>query len=177
MSLWSFKPSVTFSDLFTFQSAWEAVEKSFIDEKREKLGVETGTGSSMIHIHAPHARAASVSCLVPFPVLFRSSSAQISSPADPALLFFKLNKLQQTQNPHSHSASVSPQPMFSKTPLPPAIILYLLPVTASPASLRHGHSLSMVAAPFIPLRLYTTFNNNSISFNSFGSLAVRSPVT
>ena len=61
--------------------------------------------------------------------------------------------------------------MFSNSPPPPAIIQPLPPITANPAPLRHGHSLSMVAAPFIPLRPYTTFNNNSISFNSFGTLA------
>jgi hypothetical protein len=152
-----------------FQSAWDAVKKKFIDEKLEKLGVEKSTGSSMLHIHAPHARAASVSYLCVFSVFFHLMSAQISSPADPALLFFKLNKLQQAQNSHSHSASVSPQSMFTSSPPPPAIIQPLPPVPANPAPLRHGHSLSMVAAPFIPMRPHTTFNNNSISFNSFGS--------
>jgi hypothetical protein len=134
------------------------VKKKFIDEKLEKLGVEKSTGGSMPHIHAPHARAASVSRLCVFSVPFHSLSAQISSPADPALLFFKLNKLQQAQNSHAHSASVSPQSMFTNSP-PPAIIQPLPPVTANPAPLRHGHSLSMVAAPFIPMRPHTTFNN------------------
>ncbi|KAH8981991.1 hypothetical protein EDB86DRAFT_3106937 [Lactarius hatsudake] len=127
--------------------AWDDVKKRFIDEKLEKLGIEKGNGSSMPHIHAPHARAAS-----------------ISSPADPALLFFKLNKLQQAQNSHSHSASVSPQPhlqMFNNSPPPPAIIQPLPSVTASSAPLRHGHSLSMAAAPFIPIRPYATFNNST----------------
>lgn len=32
-----------------------------IEEKLEKLGVEKGSGSSVPNIHAPHARAASVS--------------------------------------------------------------------------------------------------------------------
>ncbi|KAF8257860.1 hypothetical protein EI94DRAFT_1692001 [Lactarius quietus] len=135
------------------RSAWDAVKKKFIDEKLEKLGVEKGTGSSMLPIHAPHARAAS-----------------ISSPADPALLFFKLNKLQQAQNSHSHSASVSPQPIFSNSPPPPTIIQ---PLPSAAAPLRHGHSLSMVAPPFIPLRPYTTFNK---SFGtSLGMDAHRSP--
>jgi hypothetical protein len=31
-----------------------------IEEKLEKLGVEKGSGSSVPHIYAPHARAASV---------------------------------------------------------------------------------------------------------------------
>ena len=168
---WFFNaPQLLFSDVFTFQSAWDAVKKKFIDEKLEKLGVEKGTTeSSMLHIHAPHARAASVSYLCVFVfVPFHLSSVQISSPADPALLFFKLNKLQQAQNSHSHSASVSPQSMFTDSPPPPPIIQPLPPVTVNPAPLRHGHSLSMVAAPFIPSRSYTTFNNNSTSFNPFG---------
>ncbi|KAH9053318.1 hypothetical protein EDB87DRAFT_1652018 [Lactarius vividus] len=146
------------------KSAWDEAKKRFIDEKLEKLGIEKGNGSSMPHIHAPHARAAS-----------------ISSPADPALLFFKLNKLQQAQNSHSHSASVSPQPhlqVFNNSPPPPAIIQPLPSMAASSAPLRHGHSLSMAAAPFIPMRPYATFNN-SIAFNSFGTSlapdAIRSP--
>jgi hypothetical protein len=38
------------------------LKKKFIEEKLEKLGVEKGSGSSSTvpHIHAPHARAASV---------------------------------------------------------------------------------------------------------------------
>ena len=63
-------PLVAFSDLFNFQSAWDSVKKKFIDEKLEKLGVEKGIGSSMVHIHAPHARAASVSYLGVSFVLF-----------------------------------------------------------------------------------------------------------
>jgi hypothetical protein len=31
-----------------------------IEEKLDKLGVERGSGSNVPHIHAPHARAASV---------------------------------------------------------------------------------------------------------------------
>src|SRR5712672_2244572 len=47
------------------------------------------------------------------PQLFTSFSLQISSPADP--LYFKLNKLKQTQNSHSHPASVSPQPSLQSS--------------------------------------------------------------
>lgn len=94
VSGWFLITSVTFSDYY-FQSAWDAVKKKFIDEKLEKLGVEKGSGSSMPHIHAPHARAASVSypCICfPLPsthqpcryrllqtLLFSSSSSTSSS--------------------------------------------------------------------------------------------------
>jgi hypothetical protein len=38
------------------------MKQKFIEDKLEKLGVEKGTGSNsnLPHIHAPHARAASV---------------------------------------------------------------------------------------------------------------------
>jgi hypothetical protein len=47
---------------FVVQAAWDAVKNKFIEEKLEKLGVEKGSGghSTIPHIHAPHARAASV---------------------------------------------------------------------------------------------------------------------
>jgi hypothetical protein len=38
------------------------MKQKLIEEKLEKLGVEKGSGSSVPHIHAPHARAASVRC-------------------------------------------------------------------------------------------------------------------
>ncbi|KDQ54972.1 hypothetical protein JAAARDRAFT_356249 [Jaapia argillacea MUCL 33604] len=43
------------------KSAWDALKHKVIEEKLEKLGVERGSGSTVPHIHAPHARAASVS--------------------------------------------------------------------------------------------------------------------
>jgi hypothetical protein len=155
------------------------VKKKFIEEKLEKLGVEKGSGSSSTipHIHAPHARAASV-CGFLFVRDFHLCSPQISSPADPALLYFKLNKLQQAQNSHSHSASVSPQPppqaLDNPTPPPPIF----QPVLSAPPSstLRHGHSLSLAAAPFVPSRPYVTFNAPMV-FNPFGSGTLRSPDT
>ena len=50
-------------DLAT-QLAWEAIKQREIEEKLEKLGVERGSGRSStlpLPVHAPHARAASVS--------------------------------------------------------------------------------------------------------------------
>jgi hypothetical protein len=83
------------------------VKKKFMDEKLEKLDVEESTGSSTLHVHAPQAPIVSVSYLCVFSVPFHSLSAQISSPVDSALLFFKLNKLQQAQNPLAPDASRS----------------------------------------------------------------------
>ena len=114
------------------------------------------------------------------PLLVSSFSLQISSPADPTLLYFKLNKLQQAQNSHSYSASVSPQPS-SNNPLSPPPILQpppLVPAIAAP--LRHGHSLSLAAAPFVPSRPYVPFSA-PMPYNPFGlnpslpSDLVRSP--
>ncbi|OBZ79892.1 hypothetical protein A0H81_00127 [Grifola frondosa] len=41
------------------KTAWDTIKRSIIEEKLEKLGVERGSGSSVPHILAPHARAAS----------------------------------------------------------------------------------------------------------------------
>ncbi|CCL98342.1 uncharacterized protein FIBRA_00336 [Fibroporia radiculosa] len=123
------------------KSAWEDIKRKIIEEKLEKLGVERGTGSSVPHIHAPHARAAS-----------------ISSPADPALLFFKLNKLQQSQNVLS---STSPQPPLS--------------LSTSPAQVpprfqgRHGHSMSLAQPP--SFQSHSPVYNPAAAFNPFGPSA------
>lgn len=105
--------------------AWQDIKKREIDEKLERLGVERTASNG--HIHAPHARAAS-----------------ISSPADPALLFFKLNKLQlqQSQTVSSlNSLSSSPQPPFGLSPSPhhqpPGRYL----------TNRHGYSMSLAHPP------------------------------
>src|SRR5260221_7481879 len=111
-------------------------------------------------------------------------SLQISSPADPNLLYFKLNKLQQAQNSHSHSASVSPQPSLqsSNNPIFTSPILPPPPPAASAAPPRHGHSLSLAAAPFVPSRPYMPFSA-SMPYNPFApnpslpSDSVRSPDT
>ncbi|KIP04050.1 hypothetical protein PHLGIDRAFT_211829 [Phlebiopsis gigantea 11061_1 CR5-6] len=112
-----------------------------IEEKLEKLGVEKGSGSSVSNIHAPHARAAS-----------------ISSPADPALLFFKLNKLQQSQHASaSGSLAPSPQPSTQNDSTPPS--------NGLPPRLqnRHGQSMSLAQPP--------SFFNHSAAFNPFGPAA------
>ncbi|PCH33123.1 hypothetical protein WOLCODRAFT_134939 [Wolfiporia cocos MD-104 SS10] len=126
------------------KSAWNELKQKIIEEKLEKLGVERGTGSSVPHIHAPHARAAS-----------------ISSPADPALLLFKLNKLQQSQS-MSPSASTSPHPP--------------VPMSASPSLLpprfqgqRRGHSMSLAQTSSYSSQ--SPVYNPTAAFNPFGPSA------
>ncbi|KAI0318178.1 hypothetical protein OF83DRAFT_57011 [Amylostereum chailletii] len=125
------------------KAAWEPIKQRVIDQKLEKLGVEKGLGSysTVPNILAPHARAAS-----------------ISSPADPALLFFKLNKLQQSQN-SSLAQSESPSPLPSSPgqphPLPPRL------------QNRHGYSFSL--APFQPAS--ATYHSTGAS-NPFGPHAI-----
>ncbi|CAK5280036.1 unnamed protein product [Mycena citricolor] len=107
--------------------AWQDIKKREIDEKLERLGVES---SPSIHSsHGPHTRAAS-----------------ISSPADPALLLFKLNKLQQAQTKSSlnpsplNSLSTSPQPPMGLSPSPG--------FQPAPRFLnRHGYSMSLAQPP------------------------------
>lgn len=43
------------------QHAWDTLRQQVIEQKLVQLGVERGSGSSVPHIYAPHARAASVS--------------------------------------------------------------------------------------------------------------------
>ncbi|KAK7064791.1 hypothetical protein R3P38DRAFT_2826409 [Favolaschia claudopus] len=120
--------------------AWQDIKKREIDEKLERLGVER---SNSAHIHAPHARAAS-----------------ISSPADPALLFFKLNKLQQSQtqsslNPSTvNSSSTSPQPPWGLSPSPHHQAPRFL-------TNRHGHSMSLAQPPTFapPSAPFSSINN------------------
>ncbi|KAK0456911.1 hypothetical protein EV421DRAFT_101222 [Armillaria borealis] len=125
------------------KSAWDTMKQMAIEEKLEKLSVENGSGSSVPHIYAPHARAAS-----------------ISSPADPALLLFKLNKLQQSQNASSNnSLAPSPQPSFGMSPSPhqqgPRFMMN-----------RHGHSMP-IAQPSTQ-SLYPYNNGPVASLNPFG---------
>ncbi|KAI0960912.1 hypothetical protein AcV7_000159 [Taiwanofungus camphoratus] len=127
------------------KAAWNSIKQRIIEEKLERLGVERGSGSSVPHIHAPHARAAS-----------------ISSPADPALLFFKLNKLQQSQAASSsNSLSTSPQPPLnlstSPNQVPPRF------------QNRHGHSMSL-AQPS-SYQSQSPVYNPAAAFNPFGPSA------
>ncbi|KAG1889196.1 hypothetical protein F4604DRAFT_1710706 [Suillus subluteus] len=118
------------------KAAWDAIKLNVIEQKLERLGVERGSGSTL-PIHAPHARASS-----------------ISSPADPSLLHFKLNKLQQSQTASSlNSLSHSPQPLFNLSPSPQQ-----LPPRFQN---RHGHSL----AAFNPFGPNAVLGSDSIETN------------
>ncbi|KAF9560205.1 hypothetical protein CPC08DRAFT_665707 [Agrocybe pediades] len=132
--------------------AWNDVKQRNIEERLEKLGVVSGSGSNvnLPQIHAPHNRAAS-----------------ISSPADPALLLFKLNKLQQAQEGSSagNSLSVSPQPPFVNpfglSPSPNQMRLI---------TNRHGHSMSLAQPASYQSSLFSSAPSpfNPSPFNPFG---------
>ncbi|KAF7310402.1 hypothetical protein HMN09_00582200 [Mycena chlorophos] len=127
---WRLEMPPTIDVFLPGKRAWQDIKKREIDEKLEKLGVERSASSQS---HGPHARAAS-----------------ISSPADPALLFFKLNKLQQAQATGSlapstlNSSSTSPQPPFTGLSSSPA-----LSASQPPRFLnnRHGYSMSLAQPP------------------------------
>ncbi|KAF9017592.1 hypothetical protein BDZ89DRAFT_1074684, partial [Hymenopellis radicata] len=142
--IWRYTMPPTVDVFLPGKSAWDAIKQMAIEEKLEKLGVERG-GGSVPPIYAPHARAAS-----------------ISSPADPALLLFKLNKLQQSQHTSAtNSLSSSPQPPFGMSPSPNSQTRYMN---------RHGYSLSLAQPP--TQSLYG-FNTPAVtSLNPFGHDAV-----
>ncbi|KAK0208016.1 hypothetical protein DFS33DRAFT_403722 [Desarmillaria ectypa] len=144
---WRYDIPPTIDVFLPGKSAWDTMKQMAIEEKLEKLGVERGSGSNVPHIYAPHGRAASV-----------------SSPADPALLLFKLNKLQQSQNASSNnSLAPSPQPSFGMSPSPhqqgPRFMMN-----------RHGHSMSMAQPP--TQSLYPYNSGSGAALNPFGHDAV-----
>ncbi|KAJ6627022.1 hypothetical protein B0H10DRAFT_2210879 [Mycena sp. CBHHK59/15] len=133
---WRYTMPPTVDVFLPGKRAWQDIKKREIDEKLERLGVERATNG---HIHAPHARAAS-----------------ISSPADPALLFFKLNKLQQSQTVSSNNS-------LSTSPQPPPFGLSPSPHHQPPPRFltnRHGYSMSLAQPP--------TYRSPSAGSSSFG---------
>ncbi|KAJ7480041.1 hypothetical protein B0H11DRAFT_2157981 [Mycena galericulata] len=92
-----------------------------------------------------------------------SCHPRISSPADPALLFFKLNKLQQSQTASSlgNSMSTSPQPPFGLSPSP-----HHQPAPRFLTN-RHGYSMSLAQPP--------TFLPSSAAPISFGGGPTQNP--
>ena len=86
---------------------------------------------------------------------------QISSPADSALLHFKLNKLQQSQVASAtESLASSPQTShLSTSPNPPLLRFQN----------RHGHSLSLAQPLSLPP---SGFYNPTAAFNPFGPNAI-----
>ncbi|KAG2364724.1 hypothetical protein BDR07DRAFT_1482205 [Suillus spraguei] len=120
------------------KAAWDAIKMNIIEQKLERLGVERGQEVPSQYTPLMH----------------------ISSPADPSLLHFKLNKLQQSQTASSlNSLSHSPQPLFNLSPSP-----HQLPPRFQN---RHGHSLSLAHPP-----LHENFYTPSSAFNPFGPNAV-----
>ncbi|KAK0506525.1 hypothetical protein EDD18DRAFT_1123768 [Armillaria luteobubalina] len=139
---WRYDIPPTIDVFLPGKSAWDTMKQMAIEEKLEKLGVERGSGSNVPHIYAPH----------------------ISSPADPALLLFKLNKLQQSQNASSNnSLAPSPQPSFGMSPSPhqqgPRFMMN-----------RHGHSMSLAQPSTQSVYPYNT--GSVASLNPFGHDAV-----
>lgn len=159
------------------QAAWDTIKQKIIEEKLQKLGVERGSGSasSVPHIHAPHARAASVSlsrrvCRVAYEVTPNIAS-QISSPADPVLLFFKLNKLQQSQNASaSNSLSSSPQPPSNLSPSPNQLPPRL-------QQNRHAHSISLAQPSSHQTPLYNRGSSGAFPFGPGATLGSGQVVT
>jgi hypothetical protein len=123
---------------------------------REDLGAPYLIFSLPMHEQRRCVRRVSHTC-----PLVLNQTVQISSPADPALLLFKLNKLQQSQaNSAANSMSSSPQPPHL-TP-PPGLL---------PPRFQNRHIQSMSLAPqpsFQPPMQY----NPSAAFNPFGPNAV-----
>ncbi|KAF9513056.1 hypothetical protein BS47DRAFT_1393681 [Hydnum rufescens UP504] len=108
------------------KGAWEEYKNQIIEEKLAKLGVEKGNrarANTFVPTHAPmlvlprcHWTRAFLMSLI-F-TMTRLLLEQVSSPADPALLLFKLNKLQQSQSlrasPGTSEASSSGMSNYSK---------------------------------------------------------------
>ncbi|PVF94544.1 hypothetical protein CPB86DRAFT_808513 [Serendipita vermifera] len=134
------------------KGAWDTLKRSVMEEKLLKLGVERNGVPPILAHHGPHGRAAS-----------------ISSPADPNLLMFKLNKLHQHQAQLSPSLtagsgrlSVSPGP-HTKSPSPN----HLLGPRFNPPGGNHRHSMSLANPTYVP----PTYNPSG-AFNPFGPAAV-----
>ncbi|CAE7064529.1 unnamed protein product [Rhizoctonia solani] len=79
---------------------WDLMRQEIIEEKLARLGVERGSGVAYLPSQS-HGRAFS-----------------ISTPADPTLLFSKLNKLQAAQSPSSTSSPGPNSPFFHAPRLP-----------------------------------------------------------
>ncbi|OCB89245.1 hypothetical protein A7U60_g3612 [Sanghuangporus baumii] len=108
------------------RAAWDEMKQREIDEKLEKLGIERRAESG--HPDALHTRG---------------RAASISSPADPALLTFKLNMLQKQQSA-SNSISTSPQPHTASVSPNPLLLSRLQ---------THGHSMSLSQPSALPLHV------------------------
>ncbi|KAH8120720.1 hypothetical protein DFH11DRAFT_1500736 [Phellopilus nigrolimitatus] len=111
------------------KGAWDDMKQREIDEKLERLGIERRSSDfGTSELFGPRGRAAS-----------------ISSPADPALLMFKLNKLHRQQSA-TNSLSTSPQPFSSTSPN-----------LQAPHTTAHGHSMSLAQAPVFKPSVHNVF--------------------
>ncbi|KIM21994.1 hypothetical protein M408DRAFT_297474 [Serendipita vermifera MAFF 305830] len=143
------------------KDAWDVLKRAMIEERLTKLGVER-SGVPPIFAHGVHGRAAS-----------------ISSPADPNLLMFKLNKLHQHQaqvtSPGSGHLSVSPGPRVQQNHSPSPNHLQGGPsVWSNAPGGNHRHSMSLANPTYSPHAYNsstTTTYNASGAFNPFGPSA------
>lgn len=117
--------------------------------------------------------------LMPTTCLWSSSeilnpSLQISSPADPALLLFKLNKLQASQEALAASLPASPQPPFGLSPSPHQRLPRFFSGSGSILgnTNRHGHSMSLAQPPsygnYQPPSAASLYDPLASAFNPFG---------
>ncbi|KAF8741521.1 hypothetical protein RHS02_03518, partial [Rhizoctonia solani] len=107
---------------------WDIMRQEIIEQKLAKLGVERGSGAAYLPSQA-HGRAFSRGDQEWVADKFLSGN-QISTPADPSLLFSKLNKLQASQSPSSTSSPGPNSPFFTQPRLP-----------------QHGYTQSLAVKP------------------------------
>ncbi|KAG9056073.1 hypothetical protein FS842_000363 [Serendipita sp. 407] len=145
------------------KSAWDVLARKLVDEKLKKLGLESNIPPPIFTHHNVHGRAAS-----------------ISSPADPNLLMFKLNKLQQHQsqvlspNMTGSNLSVSPGPRQNSGSPSPNHLLGLPPRFGQmPGGHRHAMSLAnpTAMAAYNPAGAFNPFGPNA----TLGSDQIISP--
>ncbi|KDQ17741.1 hypothetical protein BOTBODRAFT_582060 [Botryobasidium botryosum FD-172 SS1] len=125
------------------KSAWIDYKRALMEEKLAKLGVERGSTNGATGLNAGAGA---------FLPQLHGRAASISSPADPALLLFKLNKLQQAQSQAQNAPLPSPL-----VPGQPAIF---------PSRARHGHSMSLAHPPSavgngVPITAFNPFGPNA----------------
>ncbi|KZW02096.1 hypothetical protein EXIGLDRAFT_760312 [Exidia glandulosa HHB12029] len=130
------------------KSAWDDIKRAIMEDKLSRLGVVGKQAPGRLGGALPHGRAAS-----------------ISSPADPALLLFKLNKLQQQQN-----ASAGASQTGTPSPQPPSISPQ--PYMARLQN-RHGQSMSMAQPGYFGLPPIPGYESGP--FNPFGPNSVLPP--
>ncbi|KAG8811243.1 hypothetical protein FRC17_002557, partial [Serendipita sp. 399] len=146
------------------KGAWDILARKYVDEKLRKLGLDNNVPPPIVTHHNVHGRAAS-----------------ISSPADPNLLMFKLNKLQQHQSqvlsPNTTASgrlSVSPGPRHASGSPSPNHLLGP-PSRFGPLPGGHRHAMSLANPtqhiPYNPAGAFNPFGPNA----TLGSDQIISP--